>query len=62
MNGKFWTRHARLGWLFVSIVYNGTFSMTDGRIHGYHSRDADIPISTFSLRIGHLWLNLDILL
>jgi len=55
---RFWLRQAHLGPVHLSIVYNTTFSMTDGRAHVYASRDDGIRL--YALRIGHLWLNLDI--
>lgn len=61
MNGKFWMRQLRLGNLYLAIVYNGTFNMTDGPIHLYLDRDDDTFFITGSLRIGHLWLDVDIL-
>ena len=54
----FWRRAARLGPVHLGIVYNTTFSMTDGRVHLYVDKVDGFRM--YQLRVGHLWLSLDI--
>jgi hypothetical protein len=58
MNRRFFRRSRSLGPVALSIVYNATFSMTDGRIRFYRNRDGHFRV--YQLRLGHLWLDLDI--
>lgn len=61
MTPKFWMRRLNIGpAIRISVVYNTTFNMTDGPIRFYRDRDDDIGIRVYSIRIGHLWLNLDV--
>lgn len=56
---KFWRRQLSIGRVYLGIVYNTTFDMTDGRVRFYRDHDADIPIKVYQLRVGHLWLSVD---
>lgn len=61
---RFWQWHRQFGRLLITVVYNDTFSMADGPV-GFYSwgteDEWDLPIIRgWSLRIGHLWLDVDL--